>query len=146
MTCPGSRIRAELPLRLTIPTGHVPNGLGHAVLSPTFAAAKGLGPWDIQGTIGATLPTSGSNVLGRSIIFNTAVDYRIKGKMWPMIEQNSTFFVDGPLTGNKEVFMTPGLIVGPFTVSQRLHFALGAGVQIAVTPFHQYNHRWILSV
>ena len=32
----------------TVPTGRVPNGLGHAVLSPTFAAAKGLGPWDIE--------------------------------------------------------------------------------------------------
>src|ERR1700686_3356799 len=32
----------------SVPTGSPPNGLGHPVLSPTFAAAKGLGPWDIQ--------------------------------------------------------------------------------------------------
>jgi hypothetical protein len=61
----------------SIPTGRVPNGLGHAVLSPTFAASKGIGPWDIQSTIGAALPTSGANVLGRVLLFNTAVDYRI---------------------------------------------------------------------
>ena len=130
----------------TVPTGSVPNGLGHAVLSPTLAAAKGLGPWDIQSTIGATLPASGTNVLGRALVFNTAVDYRIKGKVWPMLEQNSTFWVDGPLSGNKQVFLTPGLVVAPFSLTQRLHFGIGAGVQIAVTPFHQYNHRWIVSI
>jgi hypothetical protein len=130
----------------SLPTGSAANGLGHPVLSPTFAAAKGLGPWDIQSTIGANLPTSGTNVLGRQIIFNTAVDYRINGKIWPMLEQNSTFWVDGPLSGNKEVFLTPGLVLGPVQLKERLHFLVGFGVQIAVTSFHQDNHRWIVSI
>jgi hypothetical protein len=127
-------------------TGTSPNGQGHSVLSPTFAAAKGLGPVDIQSTIGANLPTSGSNILGRAIVFNTAVDYRIKGKIWPMIEQNSIFWSGGTLGGKKEVFLTPGLVVGSFPLAERLHLTLGGGVQIAATQFHQYNHRWILSV
>jgi hypothetical protein len=130
----------------SVPTGSAANGLGHPVLSPTFAAAKGLGPWDIQGTIGANLPTSGTNVLGRAILFNTEVDYRIKGKVWPMFEQNSTFWVDGPLSGKKEVFLTPGLVLGPFPLKERLHLGLGFGVQIAVTSFHQFNHRWMFSI
>ena len=130
----------------SVPTGRVPNGLGHAVLSPTFAAAKGLGPWDIQSTFGANLPTSGTNVLGRVVLFNTAVDYRIKGMLWPMLEQNSTFWVDGPLKGQKQVFLTPGIILGSFPLTGTLHVGFGVGVQIAVTPFHQYNHRWIVSV
>jgi hypothetical protein len=130
----------------TVPTGRVPNGLGHAVLSPTLGVGKGLGPWDIQSTIGATLPTGGTNVLGRALIFNTAVDYRIKGKIWPMLEQNSTFWLDGPLNGHKQVFLTPGLVLGSFPLTGRLHVGFGVGVQIAVTPFHQYNHRWIFSI
>ncbi|MCU1297542.1 MAG: hypothetical protein JWO91_1820 [Acidobacteriaceae bacterium] len=130
----------------SFPTGTPPNGLGHATLSPTFAAAKGLGPWDIQSTIGATLPTSGTNLLGRMIVFNTAVDYRIKGKIWPMLEQNSTFWSGGTLDGKKQVFLTPGLVLGSFQLAERLHFLVGGGVQIAVTQFHQDNHRWILSV
>jgi hypothetical protein len=65
--------------------------LGHTILSPTFAAAKGIGSWDIQSTVGANLPATGANLLGRAIVFNTAVDYRIKGKIWPMLEQNSMF-------------------------------------------------------
>jgi len=130
----------------SFPTGTPPNGLGHTVLSPTFAAAKGLGPVDIQSTIGANLPTSGTNTLGRAIVLNTAIDYRIKGKIWPMIEQNSTFWSGGTLDGKKQVFLTPGLVLGSFPLAERLHLTIGGGVQIAATQFHQYNHRWILSV
>ena len=130
----------------SVPTGSAPNGLGRPVLSPTFAAAKGLGPWDIQSTIGANLPTSGTNVLGRTLLFNTEVDYRIKGKIWPMLEQNSTFWVDGPQSGNKQVFLTSGVVIGPFAMNEKLHFGFGFGVQTALSSFHQYNHRWIFSI
>jgi hypothetical protein len=63
-----------------------------------------------------------------------------------MVEQNSTFWSGGVLGGRKQVFVTPGLVVGPFPVAGRLHFAIGGGVQIAVTHFHQFNQRWILSI
>jgi hypothetical protein len=130
----------------SFPTGTPPNGLGHTVLSPTFAAAKGLGSWDIQTTIGANLPASGANLLGQTIIFNTAVDYKVKGKIWPMLEQNSIFWSGGTLDGKKEVFLTPGLVLGSVPLAERLHLTVGGGLQIAATQFHQYNHRWILSV
>jgi hypothetical protein len=130
----------------SFPTGTPPNGLGHTILSPTLAAAKGIGPWDIQSTIGANLPTTGAHLLGRAIVFNTEVDYKIKGKIWPTIEQDSTFWTGGTLNGRKQTFLTPGLILGSFPLAERLHFIFGTGVQIAVTQFHQYNHRWIVSV
>jgi hypothetical protein len=130
----------------SFPTGTPPNSSGHTILSPTFAAAKGIGPWDIQSTIGASLPATSANLLGRAIVFNTAVDYRIKGKIWPMLEQNSTFWSGGTLDGRKQVFLTPGLVLGGFPLAERLHLSFGTGVQIAVTQFHQYNHRWIVSV
>jgi hypothetical protein len=129
-----------------LPTGTPPNGLGHTIVSPTLAAAKGIGPWDIQTTIGANLPATGANLLGRAIVFSTEVDYKIKGKIWPTLEQNSTFWLGGILDGRKQTFLTPGLILGSFPLRDRLHFIFGAGVQIAVTQFHQYNHRWIVSV
>jgi len=129
----------------SLPTGSPPNGLGHSSLSPAFAAAKGIGPCDVQTTIGANLPASGTNVLGRMIVFNTAVDYKIKGKIWPVIEQNSTFWSGGTLDGKKEVFLTPGIVLGSFPLAEQVHLSIGGGVQIAATTFHQYNHRWILS-
>lgn len=130
----------------SLPTGRPPNGLRHSVLSPTLGVGKGLGPWAIQNTIGANLPVTGANLLGRAIVFNTAVYYRIKERLWPMIEQNSTFWSGGVLDKKKQVFLTPGLVIGPFPVVGRLRFAVGGGVQIAVTQFHLYNHRWILSL
>jgi len=130
----------------SLPTGTPPNGVGHSILSPTLAAAKGFGHWDVQTTLAASLPVSATNILGRAIIFNTAVNYKFKGKVWPMLEQNSTFWSGGVLDGKKQVFLTPGLVLGSFQVAERLRFAIGAGVQIAVTEFHQYNHRWILSL
>lgn len=130
----------------TLPTGDSPNGTGHAILSPTFAAAKGLGHWDVQSTIGASLPVSGTSTLGRTIVFNTAVNYRFGRIVWPMLEQNSMFWSGGSLDGKKQTFITPGLILGSFPVKDRLRVAVGGGFQTAVTPYHQYNHRWILSV
>jgi hypothetical protein len=130
----------------SLPTGSPPNSIGHTVLSPTLAAAKGIGHWDIQTTVGANLPASGANFLGRAIVFNTAVDYKIKGRIWPMLEQNSVFWSGGTLDGKKQVFLTPGLVLGSLPVAERLRVAIGAGVQIAVTEFHQYNHRWVLSL
>jgi hypothetical protein len=130
----------------SLPTGSAPNGLGHTMFFPTFAAAKGIGALDIQSTIGAGLPATGTDLLGRTIVFNTAVDYRIRGIIWPMLEQNSTFWSGGPLDGKKQVFLTPGLVLGGFPLAERLHLSLAAGMQIAVTAFRQYNHRWIVSV
>ena len=66
--------------------------------------------------------------------------------VWPMVELNSTSWSGGALDGKKEVFLTPGLVVGAFPIAERLHLGLGAGVQIAVTQFHRYNHRWIASI
>jgi hypothetical protein len=130
----------------SFPTGGRPNGTEHTILSPTFAAAKGFGPWDVQSTLGASLPVSGTSTLGRTIIFNTAVNYRIKGKVWPMLEQNSMFWSGGTADGKKQVFLTPGLILGSFPLKERLRIAIGGGFQTAVTSYHQYNHRWIFSV
>jgi len=130
----------------SVPTSDSSNGVGHTVLTPTVAAAKGIGPVDIQTTLAAGLPATGADLLGRTIVSNTAVNYRIKGQVWPMLELNSTSWSGGTLDGKKEVFVTPGLVVGSFPVAERLHLGVGVGVQIAVSEFHRYNHRWIASV
>jgi hypothetical protein len=130
----------------TLPTGTTPNGADHAVFLPTFAVAKGIGPVDVQTTLAAGLPASGTDVLGRTIASNTAVNVRIKGAVWPMLELNATHWSGGTLDGQHEVFVTPGVVVGSFPLAERLHIGLGAGVQIAVSQFRRYNYRWIASV
>jgi hypothetical protein len=130
----------------TLPTGTSPNGADHAVFLPTLAVAKGIGPVDVQTTLAAGLPGSGTDLLGRTIVSNTAVNLRIRGVVWPMIELNATHWSGGALDGQEEVFVTPGVVVGSFPTTERLHIGFGAGVQIAVSQFHRYNHRWIASV
>ena len=127
----------------SFPSGSRPNGTGHSVLSPMLAMSKGWGTLTIQNTFSGNLPTSGTNLLGRAFLWNTAFQYGIKGKLWPMIEQNSTFYSDGPYSGKKQTFLTPGVVFGAFQIAERLHFAVGTGVQIAVTQFHTYDHHWI---
>jgi hypothetical protein len=130
----------------SFPTGAAPNGAGHTIWTPTLAAAKGMGPVDIQTTLAAGLPATGTDLLGRTVVSNTAVDYRIKGKIWPMLELNSTSWSGGSLDGRHEVFLTPGVVVGSFPLVERLHLGLGVGMQIAVSEFRRYNHRWVGSV
>ena len=110
------------------------------------AMAKGWGQFDVQNTFSGSLPTSGANVIGRAFLWNTTFQYNIRGRIWPMIEQNSAFFSDGPNTGKKETFLTPGVVFGNFQIAERVHLGIGGGIQIAATQFHTYNHRWIWTV
>jgi hypothetical protein len=128
------------------PSAAKPNGLGHTVWSPMMAAAKGWRFFDIQTTLSGNLPQSGTNVLGRQVLLNNTFQFKVANIFWPEVETNSTFFFDGLLSGNKETFLTPGLITGPFQIARRLHFATGFGVQIAASHFHRYDHRLIWSV
>ena len=63
---------------VSLPTGTAPNGADHTILTPTLAAAKGIGPVDIQTTLAAGLPATGTDLLGRTIVSNTAVDFGSK--------------------------------------------------------------------
>lgn len=128
------------------PTGQFSNGARDAVITPTLAAGKGWGKFDVQCTLGASLPTGDTNIIGRSILWNTAFQYHLLHKLWPEVEMNSAFFIDGPRTGKKQIFLTPALVVGRIPLWRRLGLSIGIGVQIATTHFYTNNHNWILSV
>jgi len=134
-----------LLLAATVPTGSPTIGMREAVLSPGIAVGKGWGKFDVQSALGANLPTAGSATLGRQFTSNTAFQYRAGRLLWPEVEVNSTSFFAGKNAGETQVFLTPGLGFGRTHLWRRVRFAVGAGLQIAVTRFHTYNHRWILS-
>ncbi len=125
------------------PTGAAPNGKGHTIWTPAIGGAKRWRFFDWQSTFGASLPQSGTATLGRDLDFNNTFQFSIHDKIWPELEDNATFFVDGPDSGKKQNFLTPGVILGSFRIGERLKFETGAGIQIATTGFHMYNHRWI---
>jgi len=133
-------------LGASIPTGSYSNGARAAFLTPTVAGGKGWGRFDVQATLGAGLPVSHADTMGHAITLNAAFQYHVVKKLWPEIEINSTAWKDGAEDGKKQTFVTPGLILGRFKVHGRVAMALGAGYQVAVTHYHNYNHAPIFTI
>jgi hypothetical protein len=130
----------------SLPTGQSKNGALHAVITPTIAYGKGFRNFDLQGTFGVGLPTADTNLVGRTFTWNNAFQYRVLRKFWPEVELNSTFFQDGKSDGQKQNFVTPGLVMGRFRLWGRVGFTFGGGYQIATSRFHTSNHNAILSI
>jgi hypothetical protein len=133
-------------LNSSFPTGNKANSAVHTVWSPAMLFGKGWGNFNVQNSFGGTLPQTGAAVLGRTIVLNDVAQYRIERVIWPMVEANSTVWSGGRNAGKKQVFLTPGIVFGSFPITGRLRIAVGAGEQIAVSQFHTYNHRYILSL
>ena len=115
-------------------------------MAPTSAYGKGLSNFDLQGTFGVGLPAADTSTLGRTIAWNNTFQYRVLRKFWPEVELNSTFFQDGKNDGQKQNFVTPGLVLGRFRLIGRVGLTFGGGYQIATTHFHTSNHNAILSI
>jgi hypothetical protein len=133
-------------LAATVPTGTSTNGSTDAALMPSLALGKGWGNFDLQGTAGVTVPTGSMNVLGSPVVLNATAQYHLLKYFWPEVEVNSTMWANGQNDGKKQVFLSPGLVVGKLHLWKRLGFAFGGGVQIATTRFHAYEHNWVMSV
>jgi hypothetical protein len=130
----------------SIPTGVYKNGSSSAIVTPTLAGGKGWGKFDFQSTLGGAFPVNSVNIVGRTMVSNTAFQVHAMKKLWPEAEINSTFWEGGTNDGKKQTFATPGLIFGRFPIHKRLAFAAGAGFQIATTHYHQYNHAVIATL
>ena len=129
--------------------GSIPYGRyasAHGTIIPTIAFGKGFGHFDFQSTIGWVIPTGGRQKSGTPVAYNTAFQYHVLRKLWPEVEVNATFWPNGTLEGDKQVFLSLGLVAGRFHLWHRLAMSVGAGEQIAVTHFHQYNHAKTLSL
>ncbi len=128
----------------TIPTGSYKNGSTDAAVGPTVGVGKGVGWFDVQSTIGASLPVEDTAKLGRSIVWNTALQAHVAKYFWPEVEFNSTFYKGGANDGKNMVFATPGMLfthkLRPDNEHSRLAMCAGAGEQIATSQFHTYNH------
>jgi hypothetical protein len=132
--------------QMSIPTGQFEQGQPNPVVTPTIAYGKGFKDFDVQGTLGISLPTGNETTIGRNLTWSNAFQYRFFKKMWPETEVNFTHYYQGEHGGNTSVYLTPGVVLGRFHLWDRLGFTVGGGYQIAVTSFHPTNHIPILSV
>jgi len=130
---------------ISAPTGSKRLGSGHAVYSPTIAFGKGWGDFDFQSTVAIAIPNGGEDRLGMPVTYNTALQYRILKKIWPELEFNYTWWPNGARTGDNQLFVTPGIVIGRLPIWKTLGFTIGTGVQIAVTQHRTFDRNWILS-
>jgi len=137
-------------LGASVPTGKNGNGSCCAILSPMIEMGKGFGNAALTTSIGGTLPVSNASRLGRQIVWNNALQYRVDRFLWAEMEINSTFYRGGANDGKQQTFATPGLIVSRIPLKGAgsaawLAISFGVGEQIALTRFNTYNHSPIFS-
>ncbi len=129
-------------LGLAVPNGSANYTTHHFVLTPSVAAGKGWGDFDVQSTVGVSLPDNdaGRRANGTPMAWNTTAQYRVAKFFWPEAEVNYTYWPNGPHEGLNQVFLTPGLVLGKFAVWDRIGVMIGAGCQFALTD-HSLYHR-----
>lgn len=130
----------------TLPTGSQHNTQDHATFAPTIAFGKGWGDFDVQATLGASVPDNAVGSLGTPLLANVAFQYRLAKVFWPEVEVNYTYWPNGERQGIHQVFITTGLVIGRIPIWERLGATVGAGFQIAVTERPVYHNSSILSV
>ena len=135
-------------LGLSVPSGSANYTLGHYVVTPTLAWGKGWGDFDVQSTLGVSLPDNGSapSGAGTAFISNTAWQYRVAKYYWPEVEVNYTHWPNGKHDGLDQVFLTTGLVIGRIPLKGRLGLTVGLGYQVAVTEHPLYRNNLALSV
>jgi hypothetical protein len=134
----------------SIPTGSYSNGSTDAVLTPTLLAGKGFGRFDVISSLGGTLPLADAATLGRTVVWNTTAQYHAGKYVWPELESNATFFYGAKNDGKMQNFLTPGVTFSKFKfhpqeAKSRAAVAFGAGMQIATSQFHTYNHNLVFT-
>jgi hypothetical protein len=139
--------------QMSLPTGVYQEGALSPIITPTIAYGKGFRDFDVQGTLGYSLPTGNADVIGHNLLWNNTFQYRVFTKIWPEIEVNVNRYQGGnnkvvPTAhpGKTLVYLTPGLVLGRFNLWHRLAFTAGGGFEIATTSFHPTNHIPILSL
>jgi hypothetical protein len=130
-------------------TGSYKNGTARTTFSPTLVMGKGFGRFDVQSSLGGTLPVGSVHAIGRTIAWNTVAQYQVGRIFWPEVEVNSSFYHLGPNDGKNQTFVTPGVMVSKIKLrreaSDRLALLFGGGMQIATSHYHAYNHGLVLT-
>lgn len=116
----------------SVPTGSTQFTSHHAIFTPTIAAGKGWGDrasgFDMQSTLGFSVPSGNVGVLGKTLAWNTAFQGHI-GKFWPEIETGYTHWYDGIHAGKNQLTVTYGTTIGRFEIEKRVKAIVGIGYQ-----------------
>jgi hypothetical protein len=133
-------------LSLSVPSGLNAFSMHTFALTPTIAAGKGWGDFDIQATVGQTFPFTNSRSVGDPLAINVAFQYHLFKVLWPEFEINYMHWPNGENVTKNQVLLTPGLIIGRIPLFWRVKALIGVGYQFAASPVHpSYQSNWILT-
>ncbi len=134
-------------LGLSVPNGSDNYTTHHFIFTPTAAFGKGWGDFDIQTTVGVSVPDNdgGRHTLGTPLAINSTAQYHFAKVFWPEVEANYTWWPNGTHEGLNQLFITPGLVLGKFSLFGRVGCMIGGGCQIAVTDHPLYHRNFILT-
>lgn len=132
-------------LGLTVPNGSADYTSKHYTITPTLAGGKGWGNFDIQSTLGVSVPDNGGvrTGAGTPVLSNTTLQYRVAKYFSPEVEANYTYWPNGEHEGKNQLFITPGLLIGRLPIAGRVGLTFGAGCEVAVTD-KPLDHRNIV--
>ena len=134
-------------LAFSAPVGSRAFTTNNFAVTPTIAAGKGWGNFDMQLTFSSTFPTGDVHTLGTPLLTNLTFQYHLLELLWPEVEVNSTYWPNGANRGKNQVFITPGVVLGRIRLYGRLTLTVGMGYQFAISDAHpQHENNWILSV
>ena len=124
------------------------------IVTPTIAGGYGWGDFDVQGTIGYTLPTANQHFAGTSLLTSLTLQYHFLEYFWPEFALNDIQWTSGERGGRNQLLVGPGIMFGRFNIYKDLvKFNFGIAYQVAAVPYRAtldpltplYNHAWILS-
>lgn len=133
----------------TFATGSYSNGAATGSYTPAITGAWAHRKFDVISSIGGTLPTGKVPQQGRTIAWNAVAQAHATRSMWFEVENNATFFKGSSRDGKMQNFVLPAAFYvirsrewGP----RHPYFIVDAGMQVATSHFHTYNHNLITEV
>ena len=135
-------------LGLSVPTGNKELTEDHYIVTPTLALGKGWGNFDVQSTMGVSIPDEGAapEGSGTPLQINAALQYRLVKVLWPEVEINYTYWANGEHAGKNQVVLSPGFLLGRFPIWHRVGATIGLAYQVALTDKPTFNHNFLLSM
>ena len=130
-------------------TGSQKNGASTDSFSPALAGGYTFRRFDAISSLGGVMPTGKIASQGRSIAWTTLMQAHATRHIWLEVENNASFYFAGSHDGMMQNFVTPAA----FYVARNKEWKpthpfliFAAGMQIATSSFHTYNHNLISEV
>ena len=117
-------------LALSAPVGSRAFTTNNFAITPTIAAGKGWGNFDMQLTFSSTFPTGDVHTLGTPLLTHITFQYHLLELLWPEVEVNYTYWPNGANRGKNQVFITSGVVLGRIPAIRKTNAHCGNGLPI----------------